>query len=104
MKATEVIFKRRVITCKSGITHEKNDLKIESAVVDQFGHDLFDDTDHFFEHHIGKERDDLSSLMRMRVKRYVNLRLKTYGKRYTEMITHKKLPSSRHELKKKLYF
>ena len=53
VKDTKVIFKRRVITCKLGITHEKNiDLKIESAVVEHFGHGLFDDTDHFFENHI----------------------------------------------------
>ena len=105
VKATEVIFKIRVITCKSWISHEKNiDLKIELAVVEQFGHCLFDDTDHFFEHHIGQERDHLSSLMGMIVKRYVNLRLMTYDKRYTEMIAHKNLPSSRHELRKILYF
>ena len=48
-KAVKVIFKGSVITCKSGITHVKNiDLKIESAAVEQFGHGLFDDTDHFF--------------------------------------------------------
>ena len=105
VKATEVIFKRRVSTCKSGITHEKNiNLKIESTVVEQLGHGLFDDTDHFFEHHIGQERDHLSSLMRMVVKRYVNLRLKACGKRYTEMIAHKNLPSGRHELTKKIIF
>ena len=56
----------------------------------QFGHGLFDDKDHFFEHHIGQERDHRSSLMRMIVKRYLNFKLKIYGKRYTEMITHKK--------------
>ena len=105
VKATEVIFKRKVITCKSGITHEKIiDLKRESAVVEQFGHGIFDDTDHFFEHNIGQERDHLSSLMRMIVKRYLNLRLKTNGKRYTEMIAHKNLPLSRHELTKKIIF
>ena len=64
-------------------------VKMESAVVEQFGHGLFDDRDHIFEHHIGQERDHLSSLVRMIVKRYVNLRLKIYGKRYTEMIAHK---------------
>ena len=35
--------------------------------------------------------------------KYLNLRLKTYGKRYTEMIAHKNLPLSRHELTKKDY-
>ena len=105
VKATEITFKRRVITCKSGIMHEKKiDLKIELAVVAQFGHGLFDGTDHFFEHHIAQERDHLSSLMRMIVKKYLNLSLKTYGKRYTEMIAHKSLSSSRHELTKKIIY
>ena len=89
MKATEAIFKRRVITCKSGITHEKNiDLKIESAAVKQFGHGLFDDTDHFFEHHIGQERDHIFTDENYR-KRYLHLRLKTYGKRYKNDCTQK---------------
>ena len=52
----------------------------------------------FFDHHIGQERDHLTSLLRLVVKRYLNLRLKTYGKKYTEMIAHKNLPSSRHEV------
>ena len=41
IKATEGIFDRSVITCKSGITNERNiDLRIESAVVEQFGHGI----------------------------------------------------------------
>ena len=93
VKATEVIFKRRVISCDSGITMEKNiGLKIESALVEQFGPDIFNNVDnHFFDHHIGQERDHLTSLLRLVVKRYLNLRLKTYGKKYTEMIAHKNL-------------
>ena len=103
---SEVIFKRRVISCDSGITMEKNiGLKIESALVEQFGPDIFNNVDnHFFDHHIGQERDHLTSLLRLVVKRYLNLRLKTYGKKYTEMIAHKNLPSSRHELTKTILF
>ena len=106
VKATEVIFKRRVISCDSGITIEKNiGLKIESALVEQFGPDIFNNVDnHFFDHHIGQEREHLTSLLRLVVKRYLNLRLKTYGKKYTEMIAHKNLPSSRHELTKTILF
>ena len=59
---------------------------------------------HFFDHHISQERDHLTSLLRLVVKRYLNLRLKTYGKKYTEMIAHKNLPSSRHELTKTILF
>ena len=106
VKATEVIFKRQVISCDSGITMEKNiGLKIESALVEQFGPDIFNNVDnHFFDHHIGQERDHLTSLLRLVVKRYLNLRLKTYGKKYTQMIAHKNLPSSRHELTKTILF
>ena len=106
VKATEVIFKRRVISCDSGITMEKNiGLKIESSLVEQFGPDIFNNVDnHFFDHHIGQERDHLTSLLRLVVKRYLNLHLKIYGKKYTEMIAHKNLPSSRHELTKTILF
>ena len=105
MKATEVIFKRQVICNEKGITAEKNlKLKIETAVVEQFGFNIFNHVDgHFFEHHIGQERDHLTSLMRSVVEMYLDLRLKSYGKRYTEMIAHKNLPSSRHELTKIIF-
>ena len=80
-------------------------VKIESALVEQFGPDIFNNVDnHFFDHHISQERDHLTSLLRLVVKRYLNLRLKTYGKKYTEMIAHKNLPSSRHELTKTILF
>ena len=54
-------------------------LKIESALVEQFAPDIFNNVDnHFFDHHIGQERDHLTSLLRLVVKRYLNLRLKTW--------------------------
>ena len=102
VKATEVIFKCRVIYNEKGITAEKNlKLKIETAVVEQFGLNIFNHVDgHFFECHIGQERDHLTSLMRSVVEMYLDFRLKSYGKRYTEIMAHKNLPSSRHELTK----
>ena len=73
--------------------------------VNMAGPDIFNNVDnHFFDHHIGQERDHLTSLLRLVVKRYLNLRLKIYGKKYTEMIAHKNLPSSRHELTKTILF
>ena len=106
VKATEILFKRQVICSDLGITMEKNvDLKIETAVVEQFGSGIFSQTDgHFYDHHIAQESDHLTSLLRSIVQKYLNLCLKTYGKRYTEMITHKNLPSSRHELTKTILF
>ena len=42
VKATEVLFKRRVMTNEIGITNERNlDLKIQSAVLEQIGVDVF---------------------------------------------------------------
>ena len=106
VKAAEVIFKRRVVGNETGISTEKNlNLKIELAVAEQFGSNIFTNVgDHFYEHQIGQERDHLSSLMRLVIRKYVDLRLKSYGKRYTEMIAHKNLPSSRHELTKTILF
>ena len=82
LKATEVIFKRRVINTERGITVDRMiDLKIESAVVQQIGNRVFNNVDgHYFEHEIGQEMDHLSSLLRTVVQRYIKLRLKTYGK------------------------
>ena len=50
---------------------EKNiGLKIESALVEQFEPDIFNNVDnHFFDHHIGQERDHLTSLLRLVVKK-----------------------------------
>ena len=64
--------------------------RIESAVLEQLGLDIFATSqDHFFEHALGTESGHLSVLLRLITSKYVSLRLKTYGKRYTEMVTHK---------------
>ena len=90
VKATEVVFKRRVIDNKTSINIEKMlDLKIQTAVL---------------KNEIGQEQDHLSSLMRRVIQRYVHLRLKTYGKMFTEFTVHKNLPSVRHELNKSVLF
>ena len=107
VKATEVVFKRRVIDNERGINIEKIlDLKIKAAVVHQvLGVGIFQNADgHFFDHEIGQEQDHLSSLMRRVIQRYVCLRLKTYSKKFTEFIVHRNMPSSRHELTKTILF
>ena len=78
VKATEVIFKRRVLDTDTGINTEKKlDLKIDSAVIQQLGIGIFNNTEgHFFDHEIGQEIDNLSSLMRAVVRKYIHLRLK----------------------------
>ena len=106
IKAAEVVFKRRVIDKKEGITREKMiDLKIETAVMQELGNGLFNNADgHYFDHEIGQEIDHLSSLMRTVVQKYVKLRLKTYGKMFSEHIVHQNLPSLRHQLNKTILF
>ena len=42
---------------------------MESAVVQQFGHGIFENVaDHIFEHHMGQEREHSPSMMRLVVK------------------------------------
>ena len=47
---------------------------------------------------IGKEMGYLSVLLREVIRNYVSLRLKTYGKKYSEIIVHRNQPSLWHEL------
>ena len=106
IKATEVVFKRRVIDTEKGITTQKMiDLRIETAVIQQLGNGLFNNADgHYFDHEIGQEIDHLTSLMRTVIQKYVKLRLKTYGKMYTKCIVRQNLPSLRHQLNKTILF
>ena len=106
VKATEVLFKRRVMTNEIGITNEKNlDLKIQSAVLEQIGVDVFPSfRTHFYEHRIGHEMDHLSCLLRKISSNYLKMRLKTFGKKYSEMLVHKNEPSLRHQLTKTILF
>ena len=106
IKSTEDIFRECVICSEHGITAERNiSLKIETAVAEQLGHIVFHaDNAHYFEHHIEQQRDNLSSLMRLVTRKYLNLRLKTYGMLYTEFVVQKNMPSIRHELNKTILF
>ena len=106
IKTAEVIFKRRVLWEGKGMSFKKNLKKrIESAVLEQLGLDIFATSqDHFFEHALATESDHLSALLRLITLKYVSLRLKTYGKRFTEMVAHKNVPSLRHTLTKAILF
>ena len=106
VKATEVLFKKRVQWQKKGITSEKNiNLKIQYAILKQLGPNIFNSSStHFFEHTIGEECNHLTSLVKLVTQKYLSLRLKTYGKRYTEMVVHQNEPSLRHELTKTILF
>ena len=83
----------------------KLDQKIQSAVLDLLGPNVFSDSSkHYFQHSIGAESDHLSSLVRLTVKKYPSLRLKSYGKRFTEMVIHGNVPSVRHTLMNAIIF
>ena len=89
-----------------GVNTEKNlDLKIECAVFAQLGPDIFNIVPgHFFEHRLGIGSDHPSSLLRIVARKYINLMLKTYGKKLTEMVVHQNQPSTRHQLAKTILF
>ena len=61
-------------------------------------------SEHFFDHTIGEEYDHVTSLLRLVVQKYLNMQLKTYAKKYSEMILHKNMPSTRHQLTKLILF
>ena len=104
--ATKVTFKKRVVWQDKGISREKNlDLKIQYAVFEQLGHDIFTDSPaHLFAHPVGVECDHLSPLVKLVTQKYFSLRIKTYGKRFSQMVVHKNQPSLRHELTETILF
>ena len=74
VKATESIFRQRVIEKQKGINYDKKqDLKIQSAVLYFLVPHVFrDSSEHYFQHSIGAESDLLSSLVRLTVKKYLS--------------------------------
>ena len=106
VKATEELFKRRVVSNNVGITTERNlDLKIQYAVLEQLGPGIFNNsTTHLYDHRLGFESDHLTSLLKLVTGEYLKFRLKTYGKQYSEMVVHGNKPSLRHELTKTILF
>ena len=104
VKATEVVFQRRVVDHGIGISSERNiGLKIQNAVLDIVGTSVFKHTQHYYEHTVG-ERDHLSSLLKMVTKRYLDVRMNTYAKKYTAEVVHKNIPSNRHHLTRTILF
>ena len=106
VKATEVLFKRRILWTKKAINFQKNiSLQIEMALLKQLGPTIFSYIEgHFFDHTLIEESDHLTTLMRVITKKYLSMRLKTYAKKYTEVVAHGNQPSSQHELTKTVLF
>ena len=65
VKATEVIFRRKIIENDIGISKEKHlDQKIQNSVFEHVGHAHFRSSlSHICDHTVGEERDNLSSLL-----------------------------------------
>ena len=106
VKMTECIFHRRVLEQGIGITKDtKLFCKIQSAVIEQFGpHIVRCPASHFVQHAVLAEVDHRSTITRTVSNKYLQLRMATYAKRYSEMIVHKNIPSSRHLLTKEILF
>ena len=108
VKATEVLFKRRVLWTKKAINFQKNiSLQIEMALLKQLGPTIFSNIEgHFFDHTLIEESDHLTTLMTLELSQrsYLSMRLKTDAKKYTEVVAHGNQPSSRHELTKTILF
>ena len=90
-KKVSVIFQRRVIEQGKEICFDKNlSAAIQSAVVEQLGSAVFDQSQqHFFDHYLSIEADHLTRWLRLVTEKYVLLCLKTYSKKFTEMVVHK---------------
>ena len=106
VKLTEQLFKKIVLMTKTGISFEKNiELQIQYTVLKALDRSVFPSmSEHFFDHTIGEEYDHVTSLLSLVVQKYLNMRLKTYAKKYSEMIVHKNMPSTRHQLTKLILF
>ena len=90
VKAAEVLFKKRDQWQRWGITYERNiDLKIQYAILKQFGPGVFlESSAHFFQHAIGVECNHLTSFLQLVTQKYLSLRFKTYRKKHNEMVIH----------------
>ena len=105
VKTTEIIFTRKFIENDIGISKEKHlDQEIQNSVFEHIGLAHFRNSLPHFYNHTVEERDHLSSLLQTVTKRYVDLCLKSYGKKFSEMVVHKNITSSRHILTKKISF
>ena len=84
---------------------ERNlDLKIQSGILAQIGTEIFNHIwGHYADHTTG-EGNHLISLLRLIVAKYVSIRLKPYGKDYTQMVADKNIPSKRHLLTRSVIF
>ena len=95
------MFNKRTLLKDSGITTKNLDLKIQYSVLKQPGPGVFDFSPyHIFEHTIELEFGHLSSLLKAVISKYLSLRLKTYGKRISEMVVKQILSSLFHEMTK----
>ena len=78
---------------------------MQSAVLARLGIDVFTvSPQHDFDYRIGQETGHFSSLLKRVVSKYIQIRLKTYGKKYAAEIAHGNKVSKRHQLTKLILF
>ena len=101
-----ILFQRRVIEQGIGINTDKNlNPKLQSAVFQQLGPQIFYISgDHLFEYRIEMKSHHLSFLLSITVEKHVDMRLKTLGKKFTEMVVHRNISCIGHELTKTIIF
>ena len=97
IQIVESFFKLRMLESKMEITIEEClGTHITDQLLHHIGNDIFNSSaDHYANHQI-EESDYLTLLLGMTAKMYIDFRLKTYGKRYTEIKANKNVPSTRH--------
>ncbi len=90
VKTTELIFRHWVIEEGIGISSDKKLFyKVQNAVLQQYGPDVFAcPHSHFFEHKMGAEIDHMSTMIRRISEKYLTLRMATYARKYSEMVIH----------------
>ena len=94
-----------VLNLNASMRSERNlDLKIQSGILAQIGTDIISNIRGHYAHHTTAESDHLTSSLRFIVAKYVSIRLKSYGKDYTQKVPHKNIPSNRHLLTKSVIF
>ena len=106
VKATEVVFQQHVVKQSIGISAEKHlALKIQMSVLKAIGSNTFDtEAACNFEHASGDQADHLTTLLKVVSNKYLDVRMKTYSKQYTEMVLLKNKPLKRHLITKSIFF
>ena len=59
---------------------------------------------HFFKHSLGAEADHLSSIFKASTEKYLDIKVKAYGTKYSQEVLHKNVPTLRHASTQEILF